>query len=1300
MKQIVGWSFKLRYVFIVMLVLAAGIFFKSTLVTATPSWPPGFSSEPVVTGLASPTAIAWAPDGRMFIALKHGKVLVFENGRLLPTPFIDISAQVNSYWDHGLLGMAVHPGFPNPPYVYLLFTYDPPDLPGAPFADDGSDGAGERVSRLIRVSASITNTNVADPASEVVLLGTNSTLANIGNVADKGGASGIPSCEKNGTPVEDCLPSDGPSHGADTVAFGNDGSLYVSHGEGTPFYSPDPRALRALNLDSLAGKILRINPINGQGYPDNPFYDGDPNHNRSKVWSYGLRQPFRLAVHPMTNELFIGNVGWYLWEELVTGKGKNFGWPCYEGDNTSSARQPNYESNFSTQAACAALYAQGPGAVQAPLYAYPTKGEGHEGGAIIVGDFYQGTTYPPEYQGALFIADYDRNWIRYLTFDTNGHATVHNFAEDISDEGGPVQLVVGPDKNLYYVLFKPGNNSEIRRIRYTPGGNTPPMAKASAAPTNGLPPLTVAFSSAESSDPDGDQLTYKWAFGDTATSTSPNPTHTYTISGTYTAVMTVTDSRGASSTDSVMITVGNRAPTATITMPIGGTTYNIGDAISFSGTGTDVDEGVLPDKNLEWQVLLHHNEHIHYDFFHAIGSVGSFVIPEHGSNTWLELCLTVTDSGGLQDTKCVELHPNPTEHIDLGAYLDGTPYDGFAALQQFESLVNHRMKYVMWSQAWGDDDRDFPTQWIELAAQKGTIPVITWEPWRRDFANPTAVQPAYSLNSIASGEHDEYIRSWAKGAKSVGAPIIIRFAHQQSTEPGTKSWYPWQGDPEGYIAAYRHIVALFRQEGVKNVQFLWSAMWLNQWASQYYPGEDVVDLVGTTVLNYGIAPKTDWAKWQTFDELFSDEYQAALQWDKPIMIAELASAEQGGDKAAWLRDCFTALKSRYPLVQGVLLLEVQSDSTWPVINWSVASSPESLAAFKQAINDPYFTTTPLPVSTATPMPTVAPTPISTGRPMPTATRLPAQTNMPVPKPMPTLNPAGHVGLGAYLDGTPYDGFAAVQQFESLVNHKMQYALWFQAWGNDDRAFPTDWIEMATQKGLLPVITWEPWQRDFANPTAVQPAYSLSSIAAGEHDEYIRSWAKGAKSVGVPIIIRFAHEQSTEPGTRSWYPWQGDPEGYKAAYRHIVALFRQEGAKNVQFLWSAMWLNQWASQYYPGEDVVDLVGTTVLNHGTAPTVSWAKWRTFDELFSGQYQAALQWGKPIMLTELATAEQGGDKAAWLRDCFTSLKPSYPLVQGILLFEVQSDREWPNINWSVASSQESLAAFKQAINDPYFK
>ena len=323
---------------------------------------------------------------------------------------------------------------------------------------------------------------------------------------------------------------------------------------------------------------------------------------------------------------------------------------------------------------------------------------------------------------------------------------------------------------------------------------------------------------------------------------------------------------------------------------------------------------------------------------------------------------------------------------------------------------------------------------------------------------------------------------------------------------------------------------------------------------------------------------------------------------------------------------------------------------------------------------------------------IPPTAVPRRRGLPTATL--------APTPVATLNPAGRIGLGVFADGTPYDGYAAVRRFEALVGHKMEFALWFQAWGDADRTFPAHWVELAAENGLTPVITWEPWERDFAGPTVVQPGYTLAGIATGEHDAYLRAWAQAAEAAGVPVIVRFAHEQSTEPGQKSWYPWQGDPDAYRAAFRHIVAVFREERAKNVQFLWSAMWLQLYAPLYYPGDDAVDLVGTTVLNHGDVPPEAWGRWRSFEEIFAPQYQAALQWGKPVMITELATAEQGGDKAAWLEACFRSLRESYPLVRGVLLFEVQSDREWPLINWSVASSESSLAAFREAIADPIFR
>src|SRR5207244_12775597 len=122
----------------------------------------------------------------------------------------------------------------------------------------------------------------------------------------------------------------------------------------------DDLALRGQNLDSLAGKLLHIDRT-GNGFPTNPFFNGNASANRSKVWDYGLRNPYRFNLKPTTNVPYIGQVGWNSWEDIYVGvPGRNFGWPCYEGN----FQQAGY-SAFST---CQALYSAG--GRTAPLYSY------------------------------------------------------------------------------------------------------------------------------------------------------------------------------------------------------------------------------------------------------------------------------------------------------------------------------------------------------------------------------------------------------------------------------------------------------------------------------------------------------------------------------------------------------------------------------------------------------------------------------------------------------------------------------------------------------------------------------------------------------------------------------------------------------------------------------------------------------------------------------------------------------------------------------------------------------------------
>jgi PKD repeat protein len=342
------------------------------------------------------------------------------------------------------------------------------------------------------------------------------------------------------------------------------------------------------------------------------------------------------------------------------GSVENLGWPCYEG----AGRQPGYDgANLSV---CENLYGAS-GAVTAPYYAYNHSSQVvpnetcPSGGSSISGLEFAAAqnTYPAEYDGALFFADYSRDCIWAMLEGGDGQPAPGLIRTFVAPASNPVHLETGPDGDLFYVDFGGGT---IRRIEYV-STNRAPTAVAQATPTTGSAPLTVAFDGTESSDPDLDTLTYAWdldgdgAFDD---STAAQPTFTYTSQGSYTATLRVTDPDGASDTDSVTITVGNTPPTATITTPTADTTWKVGDTINFSGSAADQQDGPLPPSALTWSLVLQHcpsNCHAHpiQDFVGV--SSGSFVAPDHQYPSYLELWLTATDSGGRTDTEVVRLDP-------------------------------------------------------------------------------------------------------------------------------------------------------------------------------------------------------------------------------------------------------------------------------------------------------------------------------------------------------------------------------------------------------------------------------------------------------------------------------------------------------------------------------------------------------------------------------------------------------------------------------------------------------------------
>ena len=357
---------------------------------------------------------------------------------------------MNGTRDRGLLDIALHPDFENNPYVYLLFTYDPPEVFNNT-GQAGPDGNNNRASRLIRVTADAANGyRTAVAGSEVVLLGTNSTWDNFNGFANSTFDFSEPEAGvlPDGTYLQDFLNSDSESHTIGSVEFGPDGALYVSNGDGASYNRVDPRATRVQDVDSLSGKVLRIDPITGAGLSDNPFYNGDASANRSKVYQLGLRNPFRMTIDQSSGQVYVGDVGWTRWEEInAAGAGANFGWPYYEGGNGVSTQTGGYQSLAEAQA----FYNSGATVTPSLL----GLNHGTDGiNAIVLGDLYTGSVYDGEYQGDLFFNDLGQGIVRNVSFDLAGNvANVETFA---TGAVYVVQMAQGPDELMYYVNLVEG----------------------------------------------------------------------------------------------------------------------------------------------------------------------------------------------------------------------------------------------------------------------------------------------------------------------------------------------------------------------------------------------------------------------------------------------------------------------------------------------------------------------------------------------------------------------------------------------------------------------------------------------------------------------------------------------------------------------------------------------------------------------------------------------------------------------------------------------------------------------------
>jgi glucose/arabinose dehydrogenase len=566
-----------------------------------------FDIVTIAKDLDQPSGLDFLPDGTLLVTEKAGKVWAFEpdGDREL---VVDLTAQVSTARERGLNGIAVSHDFANDRRVYLSYAFKV------------NDGPGPQAMRLSYIKLNPDHT-VENPASpETVILG-----------KDAAPGEGCPPISKR----RDCPPSINSTHQGGTVISASDGTLWVSYGDSNLPSNPGVQTFRTFDDDSTAGKILHID-ASGNGLPNHPFCKKTKDLTRTctKVFATGFRNPFRFSLGPNGRPV-VGDVGWNAQEEIDLVKpGKNYGWPCFEGTLKTQF--------YSSLARCKTLYRKGKAAgLAAPAHTYKNPpGMGANGAAVIVGPQNVGGSYPATLTGGFFYGDYAKAFIGVIKLK-KGKAKTTPLVTGVA----PVGFDLAPDGNLAFTDFITG---AVRKLVYSPN-NKAPTAKVFASPTSGPGPnMLVNFSALDSTDPDGDPLSYDWDFDDG----SPHDTsggsvsHVYTANGEYNAKLTITDNDGATGQAQVKILVGNTRPQASVVSPNAGTLSQAGAPVTLEASGTDAEDGVLPPSAFSWRVELFHKQHVH-PLGNFTGSPATFeAVRDHDSDSHYEVTLTVTDSGG------------------------------------------------------------------------------------------------------------------------------------------------------------------------------------------------------------------------------------------------------------------------------------------------------------------------------------------------------------------------------------------------------------------------------------------------------------------------------------------------------------------------------------------------------------------------------------------------------------------------------------------------------------------------------
>jgi beta-mannanase len=339
-----------------------------------------------------------------------------------------------------------------------------------------------------------------------------------------------------------------------------------------------------------------------------------------------------------------------------------------------------------------------------------------------------------------------------------------------------------------------------------------------------------------------------------------------------------------------------------------------------------------------------------------------------------EAAMTVNDTptpeAQATETQAAEA-PLPEYAAIPGVYLGtfhGVQSSSVTLFEKIGKRIAISAAYLNWSSG-------FNNGFLSANASVGRISFLTWE-FMPGASRKLADYEGRVLDAITDGLYDDYLTSWASGMRQFGKPVFLRFGHEMNGD-----WYPWSGikngggvldgygspnladGPERYVAAYRYIHDHFTSQGAENVLWVWcpnapfEAMErsLGAWntAAAYYPGDDYVDWLCFDGYNWGSSAFGQQfnAKWTSFEEIFDSSYRElqAINAEKPIIIGEFSSTEDGGSKAEWITSAFSAIQHKYPQIRALIWFHIAKET-----DWRINSSEAALEAYRQAVAGDYW----------------------------------------------------------------------------------------------------------------------------------------------------------------------------------------------------------------------------------------------------------------------------------------------------------------------------------------------------------